>query len=429
MTDVLNEQSAAYARGWINRLDARAPLSTNKGSAELPFQRWFHFKEAYSPEFVRQAIVDCPYTVQSVLDPFGGSGTTAMTSRILGLDSVSIEVNPFLADLIRVKVTPTSASKFKALCDRIVDNTRIGLADYAPPAGAPDTLVEPGCNGRYVFARQAFAALRALLRGVTKAAPIERRLALVALGSIIVGCSNVVVNGKGRRYRRNWTDRKISAEDVIQRFEHAAERVAEDLLDFRCYSNSKHVVYNDDARLRIRQLQATDLVVFSPPYPNSFDYTDVYNLELWVLGYLGSRSENARLRRQTMRSHVQIKWPASNWIPRSNILKQTTVALRQSQDALWNLRIPDMIEAYFADLESIFRDLGTILDRGKRVTVAVGDSQYAGIRIDVAGILSEIVPPTGFIVENIAPIRSMRSSAQHGGRLELLESAVTFKRT
>ena len=29
-----------------------------------------------------------------------------------------------------------------------------------------------------------------------------------------------------------------------------------------------------------------DLAVFSPPYPNSFDYTDVYNVELWAMGYL-----------------------------------------------------------------------------------------------------------------------------------------------
>jgi len=34
-----------------------------------------------------------------------------------------------------------------------------------------------------------------------------------------------------------------------------------------------------------------DAAIFSPPYPNSFDYTDVYNLELWVLGYLDDASE------------------------------------------------------------------------------------------------------------------------------------------
>ena len=35
-----------------------------------------------------------------------------------------------------------------------------------------------------------------------------------------------------------------------------------------------------------------DLAIFSPPYPNSFDYTDVYNVELWMLGYLRSSNDN-----------------------------------------------------------------------------------------------------------------------------------------
>ena len=56
-------------------------------------------------------------------------------------------------------------------------------------------------------------------------------------------------------------------------------------------------------------LQSTqfDLVVFSPPYPNSFDYTDIYNVELWALGYLGSSADNRKLRGETLRSHVQIR--------------------------------------------------------------------------------------------------------------------------
>lgn len=49
-----------------------------------------------------------------------------------------------------------------------------------------------------------------------------------------------------------------------------------------------------------------DLAVFSPPYPNSFDYTDVYNIELWTLGYIRDAASNQRLRSATLSSHVQI---------------------------------------------------------------------------------------------------------------------------
>jgi hypothetical protein len=67
------------------------------------------FKEAFSPKFVVDALASMPHTPRRCVDPFGGSGTTALTCSFLGIDSVSIEVNPFLADLIEAKLKPPSA--------------------------------------------------------------------------------------------------------------------------------------------------------------------------------------------------------------------------------------------------------------------------------------------------------------------------------
>lgn len=77
--------------------------TTNQGSQEVPFQRWFHFKEAYSPSLVISVIKDLGIEKGHVLDPFGGSGTTALTARLLGMSATTIEVNPFLADIIKTK--------------------------------------------------------------------------------------------------------------------------------------------------------------------------------------------------------------------------------------------------------------------------------------------------------------------------------------
>ncbi len=53
-------------------------LGTNSGALELPFQSWKHFKEAFAPELVARAIAQNPIPVKRCLDPFGGSGTTAL---------------------------------------------------------------------------------------------------------------------------------------------------------------------------------------------------------------------------------------------------------------------------------------------------------------------------------------------------------------
>ena len=414
---------------WLSGCLPTAPISSNIGSGTLPFQRWFHFKEAYSPEFVAQSIESAPYSVDRVVDPFAGSGTTSLTCRMLGIDSVSIELNPFLADLVLAKVTPVSPSRFQEYCQRILDRTKIIPADQIVPEGAPATLSEPGFNDRWVFNREAYGAIRAVVRQIGTFPAKEARLARVLLGSVLVECSNVVVNGKGRRYRKDWQSRTVTREDVFDRFDAAVSNAVDDLLNFKCFHHSTHKVCHGDVRQRLRRLRKADIAIFSPPYPNSFDYTDVYNLELWMLGYLKSRKDNRSLRLKSLRSHVQIKWPETTCLIDSPSLISTIKALRDNRSELWNRNIPEMIHGYFSDLRLVFIELHRILLPGQRVIVAVGDSQYIGIKIEVPKILQEILNPLGFRVVDTSPIRSMRVSAQHGGQLELEETAMTCEKT
>ena len=347
---------------------------------------------------------------------------------MLGVDSVSIELNPFLADLARAKLTPLSPSAVLKDCHTLISRTKIVKGDYKPPSGAPSTLVEPGYNERYIFSRDAFAAARALVRESRKLPEGHARLARVLLGSVLVENSNIVVNGKGRRYRKNWMARPRGARNIFESFESAVEVATEDLSSFSDVRRTTHIVHNADARVQLRRLRKADVAIFSPPYPNSSDYTDVYNLELWVLGYFTASIDNRRLRAQTLRSHVQYKWNQGGSDHQSMRLKDTVHALRQKQDDLWNKNIPEMISLYFDDLFVVFRELKRTLAIGCHATVAIGDSQYAGVLINAAGILSEVVEPLGFRVVTSAPIRSMRTSAQHGGRFELAETAITFER-
>ena len=424
----LSRVSEETAKRWLSAQNLEAPVSSNLAAGNLPFQRWFHFKEAYSPTFVTDTIADCDYPVRHLLDPFGGSGTTALTARMQGLDSTSIEVNPFMADLIRVKVTSISPASFTLSCRRLIDRTNVSKADYRLIEGAPATLVEPGVKGRYVYARETYGALRALARRIALLDEAEARLARVLLGSILVDCSNVTINGKGRRYRKNWEARRITRDDVFERFEAAVTRAVEDLIGFNSYLYSQHRVYTDDARMRLRSIRSADLAIFSPPYPNSFDYTDVYNLELWMLGYFRSAKDNKSLRARTLRSHVQIKWPEVEVVGKTPMLNALKRALDERRKDLWNRNIPEMVVGYFADLQNVLISLNRIVRPGGNVVVAVGDSQYGGVRIDVAGILAEIALRCGYDVAGAGEIRSMRASAQHGGRFDLSETALRLRR-
>jgi hypothetical protein len=111
------------------------------------------------------------------------------------------------------------------------------------------------------------------------------------LGSVLVPTSNVVINGKGRRYRRAWQSKEKSSLDLIDALDEAVDMAAADLTMFSGLPRGKHKVHRGDAREMLTKIDQADVAMFSPPYPNSFDYTDVYNLELWMLGYLNCSSD------------------------------------------------------------------------------------------------------------------------------------------
>ncbi len=147
-----------------------------------------------------------------------------------------------------------------------------------------------------------------------------------------------------------------------------------------------------------------------------------------MLGYLRSAVDNRVLRSNTLRSHVQTKWQTSTAAFESPTLKDALNRLIQARSDLWNPNIPEMVGYYFHDLFEIFKQIRQILSIGHHAVVAIGDSQYGGIHIDVAEILREAVRSVGFELSQRGAIRSMRSSSQHGGKFDLSEHCLVFER-
>lgn len=406
-------------------------LGTNAGAQPLAFQNWRRFKEAFAPELVARAVNETSAAlgreVRTCIDPFAGSGTTPLACQFLGVVPTAIEVNPYLADLTEAKLTPVDTQLVGLRLAEVLATSR----SFDPTcyySGGPSTFVEPGVNGRYLFSHEVAGRLASLLEAVLYVREdAVRRLLRVLLGTAAIEVCNATVSGKGRRYRRNWQERQVSPSDLDHQFTATVEAAVYDTTRFARRCSLAFNLIRGDARKKLTTLKEIDLAVFSPPYPNSFDYTDVYNIELWALGYLRSSDQNARLRRSTLRSHVQIKRDmfSSTQVPLvANIIEQL-----RSAPKLWNRSIPDMIGAYFADLRSIMVELRRMLPYCGRVYMVVGDSRYSGVNIPVSAGLSQIAPELGCQVLSVEPFRPMRSSPQQGGCQELSESLVILSAT
>jgi hypothetical protein len=425
------EDRPATINDW---LDGRSPvhLSTNNGTPLVAFQAWRAFKEAFAPELIAQAFeetsLELGRPIAQAIDPFGGSGTTALASQFLGAAPTTVEVNPYLADLIEAKLTSYDAEALLDDYASLLQNVKDDLSEDLFP-GAPNTFVAPGKNERYIFSESVarrLAGLRNAILAVEE--PTHRRLFRVLLAPISLQVSNVVVSGKGRRYRRNWSSRQASAADVIPAFDAAFVQAIYDIQRFRNRRQLGYDLQRGDARILTPSSGEFDVAVFSPPYPNSFDYTDVYNVELWVCGYLQSSVGNRELRMTTLRSHVQIRRDYSGPEVKSELLKRVSQQLDGVRGELWNATIPDMVVAYFADMQNILERLYGSIVSGGRAYLVVGDSRYQGVQVPVADVLTEIATSIGYELIADEPFRSMRASPQQGGRPELLETLLTFRR-
>ena len=407
-----------------------ASLGTNAGAPVLPFQKWRHFKEAFAPEIVEQAIMSSPFPVTSCLDPFGGSGTTALACQFLGVRPVTMEVNPYLADLIEAKLTSYDVpSLITTLGNLLRSIDTFEAATDRPMASLPPTFVEPGVADRWIFDAPVARRLLAFRLAIESLpAFAARRLFTALLGGIMIGVSNAVVNGKGRRYRRGWDARRRDGADVDTAFAEAATAAITEIDKFARRREPGYEIVRGDCRSALGSREPCDIAIFSPPYPNSFDYTDVYNIELWMLGYLADAGDNRRLRQSTVSSHVQVDRAFAAAPAGSALLDTTMAALEAVRPKLWNRRIPEMVGSYFDDMAGVIGEIGAALAPQGTIWMVVGDSRYADIPVPVAEILAELAPTLDLEVDRIDVLRDMRASAQQGGQRQLAESLVVLRR-
>ncbi|WP_053160404.1 DNA methyltransferase [Pseudomonas protegens] len=412
---------------WTNGREVPT-LGTNAGAERLPFQTWRHFKEAFAPELVSRAIRECSIPVSRCIDPFGGSGTTALACQFLGVEPVTIEVNPYLADLIEAKLGSYDATALKRDLGQIIRTVR-GTGVAHDLSWLPPTFVEPGVKDRWLFSEAVAQRVESYRLAIEElVSPLHRMLFKALLGGLLVDISNVYISGKGRRYRGNWQIRRHTQEDVDQRFLDQVQQAVYEIVRYSQRPQQGYTLMRGDCREAIGRSAACDVAIFSPPYPNSFDYTDVYNIELWALGYLSNADSNRALRQSTLASHVQVR---RNFEPRptgSPSLNSVSGMLHESREKLWSPHIPNMVDGYFADMHGVMSALQRCLVTGGEMWAVVGDSLYANIYIPVAKILAELAPTCGFEVVRTEAFRSMRASPQQGGRAELIESLLVFRK-
>ena len=164
-----------------------------------------------------------------------------------------------------------------------------------------------------------------------------------------------------------------------------------------------------------------DLVLTSPPYPNTIDYTEVSDFELWLLGLVASRAEFFRLRSSTFRSHPTTTpaQPTEGFaaaIGRGRLRDILSPLMERTAKHKWRHRL---LLGYFSDTWDALRAHFACLRPGGYAAYVVGNSLHGGkaapYLIPTDLVLPLLAERVGFSIETARIARSLprRLSGNH----------------
>ena len=373
-----------------------------------PRHRWYFVKEGFSPNLVNQAIEDSKCKNEDlVIDVFCGGGTTTLAATMKGHTSAGFEVNPFLAFVARTKLLNCRAKTLDRHIETVVDGAQNGATSRLDEFS---TFSENGKVKKWLFNKDILSAFEGGWKNTQNLhAPVRDLFRLCLIGAAMDVC-NAVRDGKCLRYRKNWQQIKYKEIDFIDAFYTRVSHVKQDLDSYPLRKSNNYVLNIDSRKLTISALKGKPfkLCVTSPPYLNSFDYTDIYRPELFLGKYVKSQAKLRELRLNTLRSHVQVKWNAPNNDYLSLLLKQSVSDIQEQNEKLWNSRIPMMIQAYFEDMGQILGALKSFAARDAQLWIVVANSAYVGIEVPVDLIISDIGSKCGWSLKEIKVVSYLR---------------------
>ena len=374
-----------------------------------PFQRWYRYKEGFSTKLVDKILDEYQISKDSqVLDPFLGGGSTILSATDKGMKGKGFEVNPFSLFLSKTKLRNYSSinvNNFNKAFNHIMQESLDSKIDYQlPKLSFAERVFPPKIESYYL-------RIKALIE--KEYADQEYIYDLLKLGwlSQLEYISNYRKAGNGLKIRRYKNPRNISVNDVYQILFEQYMNMYLDMLNFE--KTREFTLYPKSSLSMEEQIESNSIsaIIFSPPYANCFDYTEIYKLELWFGDFVKSYDDMRSLRNISLRSHLSADLRKNNENEFIHPILED-IFFRLKGIDLWDDRIPYMVNDYFYDMNSILHQSYNLLKHNGLCSIVVGNSSYGGVIIPTDLLFSELAIENGFTVDSFEIDRFLITSSQ-----------------
>jgi hypothetical protein len=408
----------AEEMGLVNRRGRFGPLVGSNQLRDEPVHRWFSYKEGYSPALL-SAVIECLEMGSDSLrvsDVFGGVATTALSGRAHPRvkEVRSLEYSPWahFAGATKLAWPSLDPGRLRELLPDAVN--------YSLDEDLPIPRLTSFTNPRIFHNRRvrSLVSAREHLTSLPSTDSLQRNFLLLGLGAIIEDLSYAMKDGRALRIKGNRKRRPSSLLDhpspavpaqsgvkramvgqwtaMIEDLEQLAEQrqaLAE--------TPAVHLLGDARAPAATRMPDGTsafpdgwsDVSCFSPPYLNCIDYSELYKLELWMMGHIASDEEFRKTRLGTLRSHPSIKFEERHSF--SGFEGERVVELVR-MTSLWLTEnsarrdIGPVVQAYFEDMFEVWRAQVKFLSKSGIAVCVVANSTFSRRDKAADGTIAEL---------------------------------------
>ena len=410
---------------------------------------WYRFVLSFPPHLVREYLDRFDVgTSHTVLDPFCGTGTTAVECKKLGIGSIGIEPNPmaYFASSVKVDWSVNHSELLDyaeevALCTKkTLDENGFGEWDDLP-------LFAENGNSKTVLKQLPGEQLKILLKDSISPRPLHRVLVLLdaidsqgdhhfqRYGRLCL--ANALVNRIGNlKFGPEVGVGKIKNDaPVVNAWLECIRATARDIRQYGERARIGSRIINADARSveDILKPGSVDFVITSPPYPNEKDYTRTTRLESVILGLIRNRQELRMLKQNLVRSNTRGVYKADTddrEVADNPTIRTLADEIEKRRIALgktsgFERQYSRVTLLYFGGMAKHLASLRPTLKPGARLAYVVGDqASYLRVMIRTGELLAGIAKSQGYNITGIDLFRT-RPSTVTGEQLR--EEVVTLE--
>jgi hypothetical protein len=399
--------------------------------SDRQFHDWYRFVLSYPPHLVRQYIQEFGLTSKDiVLDPFCGTGTTLVESKLQNVPSIGIEANPFVHFASSVK---TNWEIDTILLKEAVEIIRKKASKELSKQGIADS---PNLDNLKINNLRSLSKDQEKLILTNSIAPLPLHKSLVLYDCIkeyestdlykyfVLALGNsLVYETSNLRFGPEVGVGKIKEDcSVIELWHKQVTKMITDLE----YSKDKlyaraDVLLNDSRNLKeLLGNRKISAIITSPPYPNEKDYTRTTRLESILLGFINSKEELRALKKTLLRSNTRgvykgdtddtyVKdFPEIQRIANEIEGRRIELGKTSGFERLYH----KVTKLYFGGIAKHLLELQGCLKPNAHLAYVVGDqASYLRVMIRTGHLIAEIAESLGYEVVRIDLFRTRFSTA------------------